>query len=884
MHSILSLVISLSVLSAAAPAWAGDTFFVDSVNGNDANDCLTSGQACLTIAHATTLLIAQDKPQNSTLKLSGTFAEPIDFSASDVSSSQTLDGLRITATDKDNKPTIDATGQQYGVSVTQVNDLTVDHLLVSGSQIGIYVAGYSGSYIDHADLHHNTITGLIGNPDFTGISVSLVKQSTIEYNTIRDITLTTIDSDDYSSSEGIYLNSVRNSAVRNNTVRGLEITNHSTAVANSHYTYLYGISGSVLTDVLVKKNTITTLTVTDVSTLASVSHTNFTAGIYLSAATNLQANKNTVTTISAASDATGIVGDSITSQAYGMYLADIRLGSDNNTVTGNTIDGVTATQAVDSGGAYSYGMRLEYIYGTTIHNNTVKTITATASGTLANADYTASVYGVYGPYIGDQLVLTDNTIRTLTATTNYSGADSSAYPSIRGLYMYAAGAQADSNTIRDLTWSTEQNGAANAADYPYMIGMEVANAHDLELTHNVIRTITGTYNSTGVDGYFSPTTYGIYSNSTTGALITNNTVKDIDYNFVLADATGASYGYSYLMPFHIKNSTNTVIGDNSIKDITTNADGGVGNPMSLTFYGYYLNSSDAVLGENSLTNLTQSNVASADTTGNTVYGIYSSGLGLSVLHDNLLKRWTITSTSPSANQTINGINIAGGKPVYVNSNQVRNITATSNTSQTVIGINLSTDVSSSRLFNNVLMGKEDYAGTGTYVGMYLQSDSTVDLDVVNNTVANWKYPVQLDGGENVLLLNNILAATTNTGAAMAIKYDHVNLDRFRSDYNLMYTPAGKAEAIYNLDDAASVHFGDWSNDQGSYGYDLHSRYHQPGINSSGRLQNNSKAIDHGSTNISYDDEALADTMIAIDINGTSRPGADGRVDIGADEL
>jgi hypothetical protein len=77
------------VLSAAAPAWAGDTFFVDSVNGNDANDCLTSGQACLTIAHATTLLIAQDKPQNSTLKLSGTFAEPIDFSASDVSSSQT---------------------------------------------------------------------------------------------------------------------------------------------------------------------------------------------------------------------------------------------------------------------------------------------------------------------------------------------------------------------------------------------------------------------------------------------------------------------------------------------------------------------------------------------------------------------------------------------------------------------------------------------------------------------------------------------------------------------------------------------------------------------------------------------------------------------------
>lgn len=881
-HLIASLLVSMCLFGAAMPAWAGDTFFVNSASGNDANNCKSASTACLTINQATSLIVAQDKPQNSTLKLSGTFNEAIAFEASDVDNGKVLDGLRITATDQDDKPTINAAGHYYGLYAYKINDLTIDHLIVTGSTVGISVSGYSSTYVDHISIHHNTVSGLDADPDFTGIALLSAKQSKIEYNRVSDISVDDTDASGYTSDEAIYLYQLRNSAVKNNTVRDITIQNSSVASASGRYTYLYGISGSLLSNVVVKENDITRLSNAETTTLANVSHSNLLYGIALSAASALTVNKNELSNLTASSSAAGLDGVSITSQTFGLYIADLRSGAERSTITGNSVEAITASQAADSGAAYSYGIRLEYIYNTLIHNNTVKDMTSTAGATLTGGSYTAYVSGIYGPNFGDQVEISGNNLRALTAETNYSGDDSSSYPTLRGIYANSTGVEVRDNTLRDFSWSVDQQGADGGNDYPVVTGLEASYHDGIAIVDNTLRDFTGTYSASGVGAYLSTNLQGILANTANGVVVRNNLIRDFNFNYEVSDLTNTSYGYQYLIPVYVKTSTDITVAGNTVRDYTASSEGNVGNFLVNYFYGYDFANSDGSVYDNTLKQLTLTNNNDTNSSANYVYGIYTSGLGSIVLDSNTLKGWNISSTSSAATQIVMAIDVTMNQPIYVNANRVRNLNIDSANTQHIYGLALDTDASEARVFNNILLGNADYTAAGSYTGIYLPSDSSKDLDIVNNTASNWRYPLQLEGGSKVLLQNNIFAATSATGHALAIKFDHVDLDHFKSDYNLLHTTEGKANAVYDLDNATSITFSDWTEDN-DYEYDRHSRYTKAGLNSQGLLRDSSKAIGHGVNEFTYSAEELAHILIHIDVNGDNRPDSSGAVDIGADQ-
>ncbi len=880
-HPVASLLVSLGMCLAAAPAFAGDTFFVNSVDGNDGNNCRSANAACLTIAHATDLLTAQSKPQNSVLKLSGTFAETISLSSSSVDTDQLLDGLRITATDTDQKPTIDGTGQDYAVSLVDIHNATVDHLIVTGAAHGINVSGSGSNYISDASIHHNTVTGLVGNPSFTAITLSNAKQSSVAHNQIENQAQVTTDETDYVLSRSIYLYRVRNSVVKSNRIVDVGITNTLTAAA-SHSTYLYGIYVSQSVDMIVKSNVVRRLTNLETSTVAGTSQYLYTYGIWTGSSADVIANHNTVDTVT--STVIGdLAGTSAYSYAYGMTLTDLHAGEGTNLLNHNTITDVTASANTASTYSYGTGISVDYTRTLSMLHNVIKRVAATASGSIANGTYDAISYGINGPNYSSDIIIDDTTIRNLDANVDYSGNDTSGYAVVKGIVSAYSTVQVANNSVRDLAWSINNHAAANANEYAYLYGIDVGNGVQVEILNNTVRDLTASYTTTSAGGYFVPYTFGINSQNVDTALVQGNTVRDTAISVTNSDPTDASVIYSYLYLINLGSISNLTAANNVLQDNTMTINGGNANPVYNYVYGINLSNSEGTINNNRVSGLTASASSVNGTATQYIYSLNASSLGQLVMNNNVIKKLTATVDANNPSQYVYGIYITNAKPVYVNANEFRNIQATAPSNQSVIGMYLNTDVSNGRILNNLMLGKSDYSGSGDYIGLYLPSDSNTDLDVINNTFANWRYPIKLDGGKSVTLKNNIFAAITNTGYAMAIRYDHINQDQFRSDYNLFYNTLGKTRAIYDTDAAAEIHFGDWSNAGGSYGYDLHSLYSKPRLTASGRLKSNSKAHDRGTDNWNYATDSLEYSLISTDLNGTARPGGDGQVDIGADE-
>ncbi len=880
MHSILSLVVSLSVLSVAMPAWAGDTFFVDSVNGNDANTCRSAAQACLTIAQAKSLVINQTKPQNSTIKLSGTFSELLSFDDGDVSDGKLLDGLRITATNTDAKPTIDGTGFDYAISITEINDVTVDHIIATGAPDGIYVGGSTANYITNANIHHNTVTGLVGDPSFTGIYLSSAKQSTVSHNRVADISTTVVDSSSYTSSRGIYLYRLRSSTIKDNIITNLTYSNTLTA-ANSVYMYLYGISGSQLIDTKLNQNEVSQLTATHTATAASVTMSSTIYGISISTALNFTAKQNSVQTISGVGSS-ALASTTANSTVYGMVLTDIHAGDGENVVQKNRVEALTVTAQAVSNSARISGVEISSAHMISVKKNRILDLQGTAGSTEANGNHSVYIYGMYGPNYSTDVTMKQNTVGDLVSTVNYSGADSQSYSYVRGISSGYSTVSILDNTVRDLSTTVNNNNAASPYDYNYVVGVDVYQAPQVALEQNTVKTIQNTNVTSSVGANLTNYSYGISLNGIGTAVVKQNTIRGLAGTLQNSDPTGASVGYSYLYLLSLYNVSDLVATNNTLTDSSSAIGGGDANASYHYVHGINLNSSEGTVSRNAVTAIDLTATGNTGTTYQTIYFYYINSLGQVVIDNNSVKQITTSNSATASTHNVYGYYVANAKPLYMNSNEFRNV-ATTAISQTVVGIYFSTDASGSRLFNNVILGKESYNDDQTYVGLQLVSDSTNDLDVINNTLVDWVYPVRIDGGENIKLLNNILAAITDAGYAMAIAYEHVNLDQFKSDYNLLYNNLGKAQALYNLDTSSAIHFGDWSNQNGSYGYDVHSRYAKPKVTSSGRLKASSKARNHGSSTFGYSSDSLESTLISTDVNGDQRA-ADAKVDIGADEL
>lgn len=882
MHLVSELIVSASLVLIASPVFAGDTFFVDSTTGNDANSCTSADQACLTIAQARTLLLAQENPQNSKLKLAGTFTEAISFDDGDVASDLRLDGLRITATDTSNRPTIDATGHLYGVVVTDIHEATIDHLIVTGSKIGISVRGNGIHYVDHISIHHNRVTNLTADPDITGIELWMAKQSVVEDNDVVDINIVTTDDVTYETDEAYYLYFVRNIIFRDNAAQNVTRTNTLTAASN-HTAYIYGLYAVTAIDTTIKNNTFDGISMSESGTVAGTSHYPNAMGLYFNASSGLMIKGNTIANIATTANAAGLDGNSSYNYTYGLYMNDIRSSNGTNTVQGNSISLVTATQNTDTGYAYSYGVRSDYSSGILFHNNTLRDNSTWTGGTLDSGSYSAYTYGLFLFY-GFDLIVTDNTVRDHVATAEYTGATATSYTNVQGIVTSATDVQLMDNTIRDLTWILNNSTATDSTDYPYLYGLNLSYNESMQVVRNTVRGLTGQSNTTGASTYLNSYIYGINIVSANNLILNRNVVRTLSMDLTSSDITDTSYGYGYIYPVQIRNASGAQIQRNRVQDVTMQTTGNNDNEFYLSLYGYYLNGVEGMVQRNTVVDLTATNESGLANSSITAYAAYILAQGAVTVNDNTVRDVTITSTSSAASQSVYGYYLAGGKPLLLVGNRLRNVVTSSPAAETVVGISANFDASSARLLNNVILGQADYASTGgSYTGLSLPSTSTRDVDVIHNTLANWRYPIEIKGGSKVYLLNNILAAISNDGYPMAVEYEQIDLDTFKSDYNLLFGALGKAEAIYNLDTAAAIHFGDWTNKNGSYGYDIHSIYGDPDLTANGHLQASSPARGEGSDGHPYSAADLEHSYIQFDIDGQARPGKNDSIDIGADE-
>lgn len=875
----------LAALILATPAYATGTFYVDSTTGNDANNCLSADTPCLTVAGVKTLITALPDPSNTTVKLNGTFTDQISFAKTDVTAPDTLDGLRLTATDQSNQPVLNtAVAGTTAVTITGLDHVTVDHLTITGGPIGIYVIGTVTTYASDINIHHNTVSGISDESSATGIEVLYAKKSSIHHNTIRDVAISFTDQNNYSYLQGLYFGYSDELAVYENTISAFGMTDELT-LAGAHYAYVYGVYGTNLTNSTIRDNTLTDLYATEVSSVAGTTHYATTYGMYGLYLVDTVIEDNSVTNVTSTVNADNVGGSYSAAYSGGIMLVDIRTDDDVAVVQNNTIDGMVAHTESTTGNASTYGIQAQYAYNALITNNTINDLGSTFTSLNEDISANASVYGIHGPYYGTGSTVSKNTVSNLTATTNYSGDDSVGNPTVSGIYIYNAQATVTGNVVQDLS-RVMSNGDGDAYyDISTLHGINVALGTGSIIKNNRVRNINDAYTSTGTGG----TTY-LYNSAISVAtsdnvVIQNNKLTELSYSTTLNDPTDSSSSVVQTYPIYLSRVSGATVQNNKIKRFTSTANAGNDNTLSNFVYGIYAYAVSGTLNNNRLINADLTSTAVAGGVNQTYTGIYLYATTESaIVQETLVKNVTATATGTTAATTTAGIQVGLGQHVIIEGNQLRpfDTTAAAGTRNSY-GIWFAADASQARLLNNIVLGEANFTGA-KQIGMYLPSESTLDLDMIHNTVANWYYPVQVDGGSKIYLRNNILAAVGGDSYAIAAGRDELNNDTFKSDYNLLYNTTTAEQLVYDTDNTVAIALADWSNVGGSYGYDVHSLNKAPRLTANGFLKKQSKARNAASNDYPYAKTDVEYGLLQTDVNGTKRPLAQvDKVDIGADE-
>lgn len=141
-------------LGLAAPALASGDYYVnaDSAAKSDDNACLSKSAPCATLGGVIGQILASAHPEDSTIYAKGNFDEQLDISDS------ALEGLTVTWLEQGVHPVINGVGLNYGVSVYQVDGVSLKHLNVIGSNYAsIYVNGGSSSHIRGVNIENCTV-------------------------------------------------------------------------------------------------------------------------------------------------------------------------------------------------------------------------------------------------------------------------------------------------------------------------------------------------------------------------------------------------------------------------------------------------------------------------------------------------------------------------------------------------------------------------------------------------------------------------------------------------------------------------------------------------------------------------------------------------------
>lgn len=884
---VVGILVSLGVVAFAPSVFATGNWYVDSTSGNDSNNCTDADTPCLTIAGVKAKITALADPSSSTISLSGTFAEAVSFTSEDVETPDTLDGLRLTSTNTENPATIDAAGQDTAISIEGIHRVTIDHLTVQGAeQIGMSIVGTISTYANRPTIRNVSISDLtavesIGSQ--RGIQLFYTKHARIRNTEVRNLSFTQTNiSGGNSNLSGVYILNSYDTILRTVTIDGLTHQNTST-VTTSHESTIYGVYSFTANGLALHNSTINNLAVSESSGAASTSPTTFVYGVYAIDTTDVTVQNTTFTTLTATTTLTGTTSTA-ESTASGITLIRPRhTGKDNSTIMGNTIDGVTATSSAGlDGTATVYGIDIDTGQGITINQNELMNIVAAPSSTSDNGDSTAAVYGLDIDSASVKADVVDNRVSTCQAVISYTGMQGGGNYQIYAINMSGSEFTVKRNRVSDCQLTLNNNDSLRYGDSGTIAGLYATDFHNSIIARNTVQPVTLQYTSAGEDGSVFANNYGVYGNRLEGVTLKRNTVHGGTIEVAINDPTAASGASIFTYGYAISNATTLTLYNNRYQNVEGSVTGIGGNYTQAFWYGLLIGGVVNMQATGSRIRDITATVGSGTIGWNLMYGLLVRDSPGTVLYDNAIARFTGTALGSSSIAQMIGVYVEGSPESTIVSTKMRESQMTGENTVQAYGIHLISDSSGSRLFNNVLLGNSSYTEDG-YYGIFMESASNHDILVYHNTMSGWFYPILLNGGSKIKLLNNILSAQGANSYSLGVAYNTVDRDTFLSHNNLFYNSTATEQFIYDTSNEIAVALGDWTNEGGSYGYDADSITADPQLTSNGLLNKGSPAINAGTVTYGVEKKSVEYSWLARDINDTLRLPPKGTVDIGADE-
>ncbi|MFH1426839.1 MAG: right-handed parallel beta-helix repeat-containing protein [Candidatus Kerfeldbacteria bacterium] len=877
----IAALVAVGVFSLAVPdALAAGSFYVHSANGNNGNSCKTTAKPCKTIQGALNKIKDLNDPSNSTMYLKGTFNEDLVI---DGDAGANLTGLRLTAWDANNKPLLDGTGRYAALTARYIDGLKIDRIKIANSVVGLYLYGSSSKLMDGAEIKYNTIYDLTNTSgSVIGIQAYNIKNGLFRENTIKDNVLNLTDKSGSDSMYGMYLTYVYDTTVRKNTISKIKAINTAQATANSHTSSVYGIYVNDSKSMAIRGNTLQGLRSLETSSLNNTHQYANTYGIYANNSVDLKIRGNEVDPLSAKVDLTSSTS---TGQSYlaGIYIYDAVENEDGeNYVYNNNVRNLTSSCKGSDCTGISTGMKISYASNLKVYENRIKslyTITKSEASTLYSY-----VYGVDGPYLSSNVMLIDNTIGGLDSVSSYSGDYTSSEQKIYGINAWGSpGTKIRKNTFQNFNSKTNNSDADHYSDAGTIYGVLIEDSHNSDVKSNAVNGFDCLYVDSGHNGYAKCTQYGISAKEADNLLIEKNTLHSLDMTLNTTDSSESSTMSGVWYGLRLADLSNATVKNNTVRSSVNKLTGAGTNYGGLYTYGLYV---EDVVHSTINKNKAYGIESSAGSQGYLeTYGMYLNDSHGTTIRGNQLRGIKSAMTGSSGDNYCTGMYVSSSYPLFINSNVIRNFTCTSNGDLYMYGILFRDDASGVRAFNNVVMS-ESKSSADEHVGVKFQGKGTADAHLINNTIAKWRYPLYIQGGKEYRLRNNILHAAGTGAYALVIGMNNVDANTLYFNYNLYYNSksSSKERLVYDIDNAEKIHFGDWKNKNGTYGYDTKSINKRTYLTSKGRLKAKSYAIDAGSSTNPYSPSSTAGKMLKTDIDGQSRPAKSGTpVDIGADE-
>ncbi len=461
----------------AAPSYASGKYYVnaDDPTALDTNSCRTADNACLTIDGAITKILESANPQNSTLLAAGTFTEAVSISDAN------LRGLTFSWMNSGTRPIIDATGENYALYIYAIDDVTVEHIDITGAAVaGIYNTGYSGNHTQKATISDVVVHDLAPSTGSYGIYIYAVDDVVVKNSVVSGIGSTTIDTYDTIYNYGMYVQSSDDLRVVNNTIKDMVISNTNSTATGSVYLQAYGMYVNESDGLTIRNNTIRNISTTAVVSAA--------VPVYV--------------------------------YQYGMNI----YGTTDATVRENTLDDIISSATTTAAGQYSYGITVGLLLGNSINARINRnTLTDSTVTTSALADDTA-----YGTFTGfsiaglDDISIMRNTIEDCAVVTSM-GTGSNAILGVSVSDVQRA--VLHHNTIKNIAANHDGDGSAST------VALRLSDTPDVNVYHNRIANFTA--NRGIVDGN---------SDNSTGIEVGYNSAADLLNNLIYFTDPSAQSG------------------------------------------------------------------------------------------------------------------------------------------------------------------------------------------------------------------------------------------------------------------------------------------------------------------------------------------------------